>query len=71
MTPGAVGLLRLFLWVLPFVLGFVAGRAWGRARVVVGLLLAALMLGALIKPLPLGWVLAGLGFALGVPLGRR
>lgn len=71
MTPGAVALVRIFFWALPLLLGFLAGRSWGRARLVMGLLLAALVAGALIKPFPAGWVLGALGFALGVPLGRR
>ncbi len=71
MTPGAVAIVRVFFWALPFLLGLLAGRSWGRTRLVMGLLLAALVLGAWVKPLPAGWVLGALGFALGVPLGRR
>ncbi|WP_287371447.1 hypothetical protein [Oceanithermus sp.] len=71
MTPGAVGLVRLVFWLLPLALGYLAARSWGRPRLVLGLLLAAALLGAWVKPLPLGWALAVLGFALGVPLGRR
>lgn len=71
MTPGAAALLRLALWALPLVLGYLAGRSWGRFRVMGGLLLGALAVGALVKPFPLGWVLIALGFLGGVPLGRR
>jgi len=70
-TAGTVFILRLAFWLLPLLLGWLAGRAWGRPRVLGGLLAAALAAGLLIKPFPLGWVLGALGFALGVPLGRR
>jgi len=70
MTPGAVLLLRFAFWIFPLLLGYLAARSWGRFRLVVGLLLAALILGAWAKPFPLGWVLLVSGFLLGVPLRR-
>ena len=71
MTPGAGGLVRLAFWVSPFVFGYLAGRAWGRPRVITGLLFAALLLGALVRPYPFGWLLGALGFFSGAPLLRR
>ncbi|WP_456411818.1 hypothetical protein [Oceanithermus sp.] len=71
MTAGTAFILRLALWLLPLLLGYLAGRSWGRPRVLGGLLAAALVAGLLVKPFPLGWVLGALGFALGVPLKRR
>ncbi|WP_457636629.1 hypothetical protein [Oceanithermus sp.] len=71
MTAGTVFLLRLALWLLPLVLGYLAGRSWGRPRVVSGLLAAALAAGLLIKPFPLGWLAAAAGFLGGVPLGSK
>lgn len=68
MTPGAAALVRLALWALPLVLGYLAGRSWGRFRVMGGLLLGALLAGAIIKPFLLGWLLIVLGFLGGVPL---
>ncbi len=70
MTAGTAFILRLALWLLPLLLGYLAGRSWGRPRVLGGLLAAALVAGLLVKPFPLGWVLGVLGFALGVPLKR-
>ncbi len=71
MTTGAVAILRLAFWLMPLLLGWLAGRAWGRPRVLGGLLAAALAAGLLIKPFPLGWIFALAGFLGGVPLGSR
>ncbi len=57
-------------WALPFLLAFIAAKAWGREKVVGGLLLAAFLLGAVVKPFPLGWLMLALGFFSGLPLKR-
>ena len=71
MTAGTTLILRLALWLLPLLLGYLAGRSWGRPRVLGGLLAAALVAGLFVKPFPLGWLLAAAGFLGGVPLGGR
>jgi len=70
-TAGTALILRLALWLLPLLLGYLAGRSWGRPRVLGGLLAAALVAGLFVKPFPLGWLLAAAGFLGGVPLGGR
>ncbi len=67
MTPAAATLAFLALWLIPGLLGLLAGTAFllGRTRVGVGLLLAALFFGLLVRPMPLGVALAGVGFLLG------
>lgn len=67
MTEATFVLLRLVLWLLPAVLGFLAMRAWrdGRARVAGGLALGGLLAGVLARPLPVGLVLLVLGFLAG------
>ncbi|MER3443118.1 MAG: hypothetical protein C4333_02915 [Meiothermus sp.] len=67
MTEATFVLIRLVLWLLPAVLGFLAMRAWrgGRARVASGLALGGLLAGVLAKPLPVGLVLLVLGFLAG------
>jgi len=69
MTPGTVVLVRIVFWAAPLLLGYIAGRCWGRARPVLGLLVAAFVIGAAQKPFPAGLVLAVAGFLGGVPLG--
>ncbi len=61
------GLLLLFLWALPLLLGFLSGRAYrvGRGRVALGLLLFGAFLGLLAKPRPLGLLFLLLGLLLG------
>ncbi|WP_293170593.1 hypothetical protein [Oceanithermus sp.] len=71
MTAATALILRLALWLLPLVLGYLAGRAWGRPRVVGGLLVGALAAGLLVKPFPLGWALVVAGLLGGVPLRAR
>jgi hypothetical protein len=60
-------LLLLFLWGLPLLLGFLAGRAYreGRGRVGLGLLLFGVFLGFLARPRPLGLFFLLLGLLLG------
>jgi len=57
-------LLRLFLWLLPGILAFLSVQAFlkRRRRVALGLLVAALLLTAPVKP----WVLGLLSLALGL-----
>ena len=59
MTEAAVGLLRILLWLLPGIFSFLAVRGFlaGRVRVGIGMLVAALLVAFIIKP-----VLVGLGF---------
>lgn len=72
MTEGAIVLLRLVGWLLPGVLGFFAGRLWrNRRRVGLGLLIAGALVAALIKPIPLGFVLLFLGYLTGIWPTRR
>lgn len=67
MTEATFVLIRLVVWLLPAVLGFLAMRAWrgGRARVASGLALGGLLAGLLAKPLPVGLVLLVLGLLAG------
>lgn len=67
MTELTFVLLRLALWLLPAILGFVAMRAWrgGRSRVATGLVLAGLLCGVLARPLPVGLVLLVVGLLAG------
>lgn len=71
MTPFAVGMVRVFFWLFPPLFAYLAARARpGRVRS--GLLIAALVTAAAIKPLPLGFFLAGAGYLLALfPSGRR
>lgn len=72
MTESTLILLRLALWMLPGVLGWLGARAWigGRSRVGLGLLLGGLVVALLVRPLPLGLVLLALGAMAGWPIGR-
>lgn len=72
MTRAATGLALLVFWLVPGLLGLLSGTAFylGRPRVGLGLLLAALFFGLLVRPFPLGLALAGVGFLLGY-LRRR
>ncbi|AEB10802.1 hypothetical protein [Marinithermus hydrothermalis] len=70
MTPAALALLRLVLWLLPFLLGYLAARS-GRGRVFWGLVLAGALLGLAVRPFPLGIALLALGLLAGYPLGRK
>jgi hypothetical protein len=67
MTELTFVLLRLALWLLPALLGFMAMRAWrgGRSRVAAGLALAGLLCGVLVKPVPIGLVLLAVGLLAG------
>ncbi|WP_027891417.1 hypothetical protein [Calidithermus chliarophilus] len=67
MNEATFVLIRLVVWLLPAVLGFLAMRAWrgGRARVASGLALGGLLAGLLAKPLPVGLVLLVLGLLAG------
>jgi hypothetical protein len=67
MTELSLLLLRLALWLLPAILGFMAMRAWcgERPRVAAGLALAGLLWGMLVRPLPIGLVLLGVGLLAG------
>ncbi|MGQ9692841.1 MAG: hypothetical protein ACUVQC_05200 [Thermaceae bacterium] len=67
MTPAATTLALLLFWLIPGLLGLLAGTAFflGRARVGLGLLIAGLFLGVLVRPFPLGVALVGVGFLLG------
>ena len=67
MTELAVGLLRVLLWLFPALLAFLAWPQWrqGRTRVAVGLLLAALLVAFLVKPVTLGLASLLLGILLG------
>jgi hypothetical protein len=72
MTESALAFLRLFAWLLPGIFGLLAGRLWrGRKRVGLGLLIAGALVALLIKPVPLGWVLLGLGYLTGILTPRR
>lgn len=59
--------IRLALWLLPALLGFMAMRAWrgGRSRVATGLALAGLLCGVLARPVPIGLVLLVVGLLAG------
>ncbi|MGQ9754168.1 MAG: hypothetical protein ACUVQD_05910 [Thermaceae bacterium] len=67
MTPAATTLALLLFWLIPGLLGLLAGTAFflGRVRVGLGLLIAGLFLGVFIRPFPLGVALVGVGFLLG------
>jgi hypothetical protein len=65
------GLLLLFLFALPLLLGFLSGRAYrqGRGRVALGLFLFGGFVGLWARPRPLGLLLLLLGLLWGY--GRR
>lgn len=65
MTEGAVLVLRLFLWLLPGLLMFLAVRGFlaGRRRVALGFLMGGILAAILVKPFPVGfafWLIGGL-----------
>ncbi|WP_018464988.1 hypothetical protein [Calidithermus timidus] len=67
MTELTLVVIRLALWLLPALLGYMSMRAWraGRSRVAAGLALAGLLCGVLAKPLPVGLVLLLIGLLAG------
>ncbi|RIH85173.1 hypothetical protein [Calidithermus roseus] len=67
MTEFTFVVIRLALWLLPALLGFMAMRAWrgGRSRVAAGLVLAGLLCGVLVRPIPIGLVLLLVGLLAG------
>jgi len=72
LTPAATALVLLAFWLVPGLLGLLAGTALflNRPRVGLGLLLGGLFFGLLVRPFPLGLALFGVGFLLGY-LRRR
>lgn len=67
MTELAPLLLRVLLWTLPGILGFLAVRAWfnQRYRVGLGLAIGGLVIALLVKPILLGILVLMLGGLVG------